>query len=130
MEFNFYNGAMTKYQCNRMKLSLKKYKENIIDNLRLNEKSNFLNRNILILSGSISNWSNGLNLNVIENSENPEEETYENLLALNEVIKEIINLKEVITISAVQSNAGSGGVFLALASDFIFLDEYIQLLCS
>jgi enoyl-CoA hydratase/carnithine racemase len=42
-------------------------------------------------------------------------------VAINQVVKNIYDLTNKITISAVQSNAGAGGVYLALANDYCFV---------
>jgi len=112
--FDFYNGAMTKYQCRRLKEAISEISQN--DRVK-----------ILIMAGSKSNWSNGINLNVCEFAENQKKETWENLLAINELIKEILLIKNKIIISALQANAGSGGVYFALAADYVFAENYIVL---
>lgn len=68
---------------------------------------------IVILTGSKKNWLNGLNLNVIEHSGSSQEEAWNNIVAINKVVKNLYALHNKITISAVQSNAGAGGVYLA-----------------
>ncbi|CAG8537426.1 3249_t:CDS:2 [Gigaspora margarita] len=61
----------------------------------------------LILAGSSNNWSNGINLNVIQHAINPSIEGWKNIKAINEVVKEIIKLTNNITVAAVQANAGA-----------------------
>jgi len=55
----------------------------------------------------------------LEASENPVQESWENINAINDVVLEIMKMKQIITISALSTNAGAGGVMLALASDFV-----------
>lgn len=112
INFDFYNGAMTKYQCKRLAESITL----IAQDAQLK---------ILILAGNRFNWSNGINLNVIEFAKDQKAEAMENLLAINNIIKEIFKMKNKIVISAVQANAGAGGVYLALASDYVFAYENI-----
>ncbi|CAG8687511.1 10647_t:CDS:1 [Cetraspora pellucida] len=104
--FNFYNGAMNTLQCERLIKAIKKCQKMPIKGL--------------ILAGNENNWSNGINLNVIQHATNPSIEAWENIKAINKVVKEIIKLTDIITVAAVQANAGAGGVYLALATDFSF----------
>ena len=62
-------------------------------------------------------WSNGIHLNLIEASANPAQTSWENINALDDLIQEIICTNTHYIISAVQGNAGAGGVALALAAD-------------
>lgn len=78
---------------------------------------------VLVFAGSKNNWSNGLHLNVIEQSTTPSEEAYRNIVAINKIVKAIYRIGDKLTISAVQANAGAGGVFLALAADFCFVRD-------
>jgi putative two-component system hydrogenase maturation factor HypX/HoxX len=82
---------------------------------------------VVILAGSKKNWSNGLNLNVIEHSASSQEEAWNNIVAINKVVKNLYALNSKITISAVQSNAGAGGVYLALATDYCFVKKGVVL---
>jgi putative two-component system hydrogenase maturation factor HypX/HoxX len=82
---------------------------------------------VLVLKGSHRNWSNGINLNVIEAAASPAEEGWRNILAINEVVKAVHGMTDKIIISAVQTNAGAGGVYMALAADFCFAKTGIVL---
>jgi putative two-component system hydrogenase maturation factor HypX/HoxX len=75
---------------------------------------------VLVLTGSHRNWSNGINLNVIEAASDSAAEGWRNITAINEVVKTLHGMKDKIVISAVQTNAGAGGVYMALAADFCF----------
>lgn len=68
--FDFYNGAMSTQQCERLNQTLQSLKE---------DKS----IKILILKGSSRNWSNGIHLNVIEHSADPRDEAMANIKAIN-----------------------------------------------
>ena len=67
--------------------------------------------------GGADIWSNGIHLNVIEASENPAQTSWENINAIDDLICEIITTETHYVISALQGNAGAGGVSLALAAD-------------
>lgn len=100
--FDFYNGAMSTNQCKRLKQAIIEAKKHI---------------KLLVLMGGRDVWSNGIHLNIIEASENPAKESWENINAIDDLILEIITSTEHYIISALQGNAGAGGVSLALAAD-------------
>jgi len=77
----------------------------------------------LVLKGSKKSWSNGIHLNVIEDAQSPEQEGWQNIKAINEVVKALYSMKRVITVAAMQANAGAGGVYLALACNYCFAEE-------
>lgn len=112
--FDFYNGAMSTSQCERLASTIEK----------VGAMSDI---DIVILTGSKRNWSNGLNLNVIQHSVSSSEEAWNNIVAINKVVKNLYALNNKITISAVQSNAGAGGVYLALATDYCFIKKGVIL---
>ena len=112
--FDFYNGAMSTSQCLRM-------------NKALEEISLDKEIKVLVLAGSSRNWSNGLHLNVCQNAINPAVESYNNIVAINKISKAIFKMKDKIVISAIRANAGAGGVFFPLASDYVFADKNIVL---
>ncbi|HDR8072583.1 TPA: hydrogenase maturation protein [Bacillus cereus] len=106
LHFNFYNGAMSTEQCMRLREALINIKQRDI--------------NVLILMGGEDFWSNGIHLNTIEHNENPADESWRNINAMNDLILEILSMDSKIIISALQGNAGAGGVTLALAADYIY----------
>ncbi len=112
LHFDFYNGAMSTSQCNRLR-------EAIVD-----AKTKC---KLLVLIGGKDVWSNGIHLNVIENAENPADESWENILAIDDLILEIITSTNHYIISALQGNAGAGGVALALAGDKVLCRNGIVL---
>ncbi|MEO6130349.1 MAG: enoyl-CoA hydratase-related protein, partial [Saprospiraceae bacterium] len=103
--FNFYNGAMSTSQCNRLR-------ETFISAKARPTKG-------IVMMGGEDIWSNGIHLNLIEAAENPAKASWENINAMNDLIREIICTDSHYTISAIQGNAGAGGVALALAADKI-----------
>jgi putative two-component system hydrogenase maturation factor HypX/HoxX len=62
-------------------------------------------------------WCNGLHLNVIEAAESPADESWRNIQAMDDLARAILTTESHLTLSALQGNAGAGGVFLALAAD-------------
>lgn len=101
--FEFYNGAMSTEQCIRLK-------EAYIEAKKRDTK-------VIVLMGGADFWSNGIHLNVIESSDNPADESWSNINAIDDLIKEIILTDTHIVISAMRGNAAAGGVMLALAAD-------------
>lgn len=80
---------------------------------------------VLVFKGSKRNWSNGIHLNVIEHSNNAQQEAWENIVAINKIVKAMYKISDKMTISAIQANAGAGGVYLALATDYCFAKDGI-----
>ncbi|MDW3652678.1 MAG: enoyl-CoA hydratase-related protein [Bacteroidia bacterium] len=113
ISFDFYNGAMNSDQCRRLKDCIQQAKQRDIQ--------------ILVLMGGSDLWSNGIHLNEIEASQNPEDASWENILAIDDLIQEIILSPDQYIISAMRGNAGAGGVPMALAADKIFAREGIVL---
>lgn len=106
LHFEFYNGAMSTAQCERL---LEAYRYACTRNTR-----------VIVLMGGPDFWSNGIHLNVIEAAESPADESWRNINAMNDLAREIIPTESHWTVSALQGNAGAGGVFLALAADRIY----------
>ncbi|MEP6597235.1 MAG: enoyl-CoA hydratase-related protein [Ginsengibacter sp.] len=101
--FDFYNGAMSTEQCHRLQQAFIAAKQR--------------NTKVIVLMGGEDTWSNGIHLNLIEASENPAQTSWENINAIDDLINEIISTESHYIISAMQGNAGAGGVALALAAD-------------
>jgi len=72
-------------------------------------------------------WSNGIHLNTIEFAENPGDESWNNINAMDDLVREIIITESHLVISAMQGNAGAGGVILALAADYVYAREGVVL---
>jgi putative two-component system hydrogenase maturation factor HypX/HoxX len=113
LHFPFYNGAMSTKQCNAL---LQAYVEARRQPTR-----------VIVLMGGQEFWSNGLHLNVIEAAESPADESWENINAINDLAREIINTSTHVTVAALQGNAGAGGVFLARAADLVWAREGVVL---
>lgn len=106
LHFDFYNGAMSTEQCKRLQKALKEAKQRPTK--------------VIALMGGHDIWSNGIHLNVIENAASPAQESWENIVAMDDLVREIILTDAHYVISAMQGNAGAGGAILALAADSIF----------
>ncbi len=104
MCFNFHNGAMHSEQCIRLKYAFEYLKES---------------SKVIVLIGAEEFFSNGIHLNILEDSKKQGEDGWSNINAMNDLIKSIIFADEVITVASLHKNAGAGGVFLALACDYV-----------
>lgn len=111
--FEFYNGAMGTAQCGRL---LQAYLEAI----RRDTK-------VIVLAGGTDFWSNGLHLNLIEAADSPADESWRNINAMNDLARAILATDSHLIVSALQGNAGAGGVFLALAADRVVAREGVVL---
>ncbi len=104
LEFNFHNGAISTAQAIRLKYAIE----------YLNSRCK-----VLILMGGYDFFSNGIHLNILEDSKKQGEDGWANINAINDLIKSIIFSDEIITIASFAKNGGAGGVFLGLACDFV-----------
>ena len=102
LHFNFHNGAFRAEQCIRLKYAFLYLKEQV---------------KVIVLMGGDDFFSNGINLNILEDSKKSGEDGWSNINAINDLVKSIIFAPEVITVASIKKNAGAGGVFLALACD-------------
>ncbi len=106
LHFPFLNGAMGTEQCERL---LEAYRHARSRPTR-----------VIALMGGPDFWSNGIDLNLIEASAHPADESWNNINAMNDLVHEIVVTDRQLTVAAMQGNAGAGGVFLALAADRVW----------
>lgn len=104
--FNCHNGGLSAEQC---RLLLTVYRHLATSDAKA-----------IVLMGGEDTWSNGIHLNQIEAAENPADESWRNINAIDDVILQIVNTVDKITISAVAGNAGAGGAILAIATDKVW----------
>jgi len=106
LHFPFHNGAMTTDQCHRLRAAFLAAAEG--------------EERVIALMGGPEFWSNGLHLTVIEAADSPADESWANIIAMNELSSAILARTDRWVVSALQGNAGAGGVFLALAADMVW----------
>src|SRR5260370_36493546 len=82
---------------------------------------------VIVLMGGTDFWSNGIHLNVIEAAADPVQESWRNIHAINDLVRELITTDSHLVIAAMQGNAGAGGVILALAADCVYARKGIVL---
>ncbi len=113
LHFDFYNGAMSTGQCRRL---LEAYRHARSRPTR-----------VIVLMGGRDFFSNGIHLNVIEAAEDPAAESWRNLLAIDDVVREIVETDSHLVISALAGDAAAGGVPFALAADYAVAREDVVL---
>ncbi len=106
--FNFHNGACSAEQCIRLKYAIEYLKTQI---------------KVLVLMGGDDFFSNGIHLNILQDSNKNGEDGWSNINAINDVIRSIIFASNIITVASVSKNAGAGGVFLATACDRVVVSN-------
>lgn len=106
LHFPFYNGAMSTGQCEALREAYSYARSRPV--------------RVIVLTGGPDFWSNGIHLNLIEASPQPAEESWRNILAMDDLVRDIILTERQLTIAALSGNAGAGGAFLALAADRVW----------
>ncbi len=104
--FDFYNGAMDTKQCGRLREAYRAVGAHA--------------PRVLVLMGGRDFFSNGINLSTIEAAGNPADESWRNIVAMNDFVLEILNTMSYLTIAALRGNAGAGGALMALATDTVY----------
>ncbi|AIG01542.1 formyl transferase domain/enoyl-CoA hydratase/isomerase family protein [Pseudomonas fluorescens] len=105
LTFEFYNGAMSTEQCQRLVAALRWAKAR--------------DTQVLLIRGGRGSFSNGVHLNVIQAAPVPGLEAWANIQAIDDVCQELLTARQLV-ISGVTGSAGAGGVMLALAADLVF----------
>jgi putative two-component system hydrogenase maturation factor HypX/HoxX len=114
LDFDFHDGAMSTDQCERL---LAAYVD-----ARSQPQTN-----VIVLIGGGEYFSNGIHLNVIEAAEDPAEESWRNVNAIDDLVREIITTESHLVVSALAGDAAAGGVPLALAADHVVARENVVL---
>ncbi len=110
--FGFHNGAMSAEQCIRLKYAVEYLKTEC---------------EVLVLVGGMDFFSNGIHLNILEDSAKQGEDGWANINAMNDLVRSILYADEVVTIASFGRNAGAGGVFMGLACDYVVGKEGVVL---
>lgn len=113
LSFDFYNGAMSTSQCNRLRNAF------LFARRRPTK--------VIALLGGRDFFSNGIHLNVIEAAEDPALESWRNINAIDDLICEILNTMSHIVIAGLRGNAGAGGAMLPLAADYVYARKGVVL---
>src|SRR6266446_5398625 len=111
LHFDFYNGAMSTDQCQRLREAF----------LLIRQRPT----KVIMLMGSPDFWSNGIHLNRIEAANDPAHESWRNIHSMGDLVRELITTGSHLVIAAMQGNAVAGGVMLALAADLVYARKVI-----
>ena len=114
LHFDFYNGAMSTDQCRRL------HQAYLFARSRRET-------NVIALMGGSDFFSNGIHLNVIEAADDPAAESWSNLRAIDDLVREIIETDSHVVLSALGGDAAAGGVPFALAADHVVAREDVVL---
>lgn len=103
LHFDVYNGALSTAQCRRLAAVLDEVKG--------------LSARVIVLMGGEDFWCNGIQLCCAEAAEDPGRASWENLLAMNDLVRAVLDTPDQVTVAALRNNAGAGGAILPLACD-------------
>jgi len=113
LHFPFYNGAMGTAQCEALR--------------RAYAHARSRPTRVIVLMGGPEFWSNGIHLNLIEAADHPADESWSNIQAMDDLVRDIVETDRQLTIAALGGNAGAGGAFLALAADRVYARDGVVL---
>lgn len=114
ISFDFYNGAMSTEQCYELLAHLRELRERA-------------DVRVIALMGGAEFWSNGINLNSIQAATDPARESWRNINAIDDVVQELVNMTNKLTVAALRNNAGAGGAIMPLACDKVFARDGVVL---
>lgn len=113
LNFDFYNGAMSTRQCQRLTEAFR--------------WASGRPTRVIVLRGGSDFWSNGIHLNTIEAADSPADESWANINAMNDLAEAILRCESHLTVAAVGGNAGAGGCYLARAADLVWVRDGVVL---
>lgn len=113
LHFRFCNGAMGTAQCEALRAAYAHARARPV--------------RVIALMGGRDFWSNGIHLNLIEAAPSAADESWRNINAMNDLVRDIVETDDKLTIAAICGNAGAGGAFLALAADRVIAREAVVL---
>jgi len=106
LEFSFPGGAMNTGQCRRLLAAYRYAQSRPVK--------------VIVLGGPRDFFSNGIHLNVIQVADDPAEESWRNINAMNDLVEAILTTTCQLTVAALAGNAAAGGLMLALAADQVW----------
>jgi putative two-component system hydrogenase maturation factor HypX/HoxX len=106
LEFSFPGGAMSTGQCRRLLAAYRAAQHRPV--------------RVIVLGGPRDLFSNGIDLNVIEAADDPAEESWRNINAIDDLVEAILTTTDRLTVAALAGNAAAGGLMLALAADQVW----------
>ncbi len=106
LEFSFPGGAMSTDECRRLLAAYRHVRRRSV--------------RVIVLCGAADTFANGIHLNVIEAADNPAQESWRNINAINDLVEAILTTTDRVTIAALAGSAAAGGLMLALAADQVW----------
>jgi putative two-component system hydrogenase maturation factor HypX/HoxX len=113
LQFDFYNGALSSEQSQRLRAAYARARQRPT--------------RVIVLLGGADFWSNGMHLHCIEGAASPADASWDNINHINDLACDILSTDTHLTIAALQGSAAAGGVFLALAADCVLARRGIVL---
>jgi len=113
LHFSFYNGALSRAQCERLRAA---YAQACARATR-----------VIVLMGGPDFWCNGMHLHCIEAAASAADESWANINAIDDLACDILTTGTHLTVAALRGNAAAGGVFLALTADRVLARSGIVL---
>jgi putative two-component system hydrogenase maturation factor HypX/HoxX len=113
LRFEFYNGAMSTGQARRL--------------LAAYRAARARDTRVIVLLGGADFFSTGIHLNLIEAAEDPAAESWWNLHAIDDLVREIVETDDRLVVSALEGDVAAGGVPLAVAADHVMAGEDVVL---
>jgi putative two-component system hydrogenase maturation factor HypX/HoxX len=106
LRFSFTGGAMSTGRCRRL--------------LAAYRAACARPTSVLVLGGARDFFSNGIHLGVIEAAADPAAESWENLVAMDDLVEAVLTTTDRLVVAAVAGNAAAGGAMLAMAADEVW----------
>ena len=106
LEFCFPGGAMSTGQCRRLLAAYRHAQSRPVK--------------VIVLGGPRDFFANGIQLNVIQAADDPAEESWQNINAMDDLVEAILTTTGQLTVAALAGNAAAGGLMLALAADQVW----------
>ena len=113
LDFEFYNGAMSTRQCQRLEMAFR--------------WAATQPTRVIVLRGGSDFWSNGIHLNTIEAASSPSDESWVNIQAMDDLAETLLRCATHVTVAALRGGAGAGGCFLARAADQVWVRDGVML---
>jgi putative two-component system hydrogenase maturation factor HypX/HoxX len=113
LHFDFYNGALSTAQCQRLRAAY--------------AHASRRPTRVIVLMGGPDFWCNGMHLHCIEAADSPADASWANINLIDDLTRDILTTDTHLTIAALHGNAAAGGVFMALAADRVLARSGIVL---
>jgi putative two-component system hydrogenase maturation factor HypX/HoxX len=113
LRFDFYNGALSTVQCERLRAAYARARDRPT--------------RVIVLMGGTDFWCNGMHLHCIEAADSPADASWTNINVIDDLAHDILTTDTHLTVSALRGAAAAGGVFLALAADLVLARSAVVL---